>query len=277
MLLMDFLKIALPDLTPDVTKFHLARYNGEEHPLDVYIHGYFDEWQSWQGKRNFSRPYVVSLIQAKNAQRWLYAGTFAVVGVEEKQQRALTWQSECYHYNLKRIEVSDDYSGRMYVQSNYKGRTSYLNGETLANELRIEEIAPVKLTFQDFPGYRNLVLTREQLELIIRHDMASWRTALENVKGIYLLTDTCNGKLYVGKASGAFGFWSRWSYYFTSIHGDNAALIEELGDATAEKLDGFRFSILEVMDPNATEPEVQERENHWKNILMSRVLGYNRN
>lgn len=277
MLLLDFLKMALPDLTPDTTKFHLARFNGEEHPLDVYIQGYFDEWQRWQGRRNFSRPYVISLIQAKNSQRWLYAGTFSVIGIEEKQQREAAWQSECYRYDLRRIEAADTYAGRLYVQSEYKGRTSYLNGETLAHELRIEEITPVKLTFPEFPGYRHLVLTREQLELIISHDLTSWRTALENVKGIYLLTDTSNGKLYVGKASGAQGFWGRWSYYFSSIHGDNVGLIQELDGATVEKLNGLQFSILEVMDPNATEPEVHERENHWKTILMSRVLGYNRN
>jgi hypothetical protein len=277
MFLMDYLQQLIPDLIPEVTKIHLARHNGHDDPLDVFIAGEFDEWQRWQSKRNFSRPYIVSLIQAKHSQRWLYAGTYTVLGVEDKQPRDETWQQDFYRYDLRRMNIADEYAGRMYVQSVYKGRTSFLNGETLNADLLIQEISPVKLTFGDFPGYKTLVLTRDQLEIIIRHDLPTWRTALQNVKGVYLITDTIAGKLYVGKASGTQGFWARWSYYFTSVHGDNVGLIEELGSASPERLGGLRFSILEVMDPNATEDEVLARESHWKNVLLSRQLGYNKN
>lgn len=277
MLLMDYLQTLIPDFNPEMTKIHLARHNGHDDPLDVFIAGEFDEWQSWQSKHNFSRRYVVSLIQAKNAQRWLYAGTYAVISIEDKQPRDEAWQQDFYRYKMERVPSADEFAGRMYVQSVYKGRTSYLNGETLQNELTVSEITAVKLTFGDFPGYKNLILSREQLELIIRHDLPTWRTALQNVKGVYLITDTLTGRLYVGKASGSGGFWSRWSYYFATVHGGNVGLIEELGEASPERLKGLRFSILEVMDPNATEEETLERESHWKQILLSRQTGYNHN
>jgi hypothetical protein len=97
------------------------------------------------------------------------------------------------------------------------------------------------------------------------------------VTGVYLITDAVSGMLYVGIAGGAEGFWGRWSNYMTSVHGGNVGLIKELGGASPERLRGLSFSILEVMDPNATKEELFSRESHWKNILLIRSLGYNHN
>ena len=36
---------------------------------------------------------------------------------------------------------------------------------------------------------------------------------LENIKGIYLVTDTHTGRRYVGSAYGDMGIWSRWRQY----------------------------------------------------------------
>lgn len=62
--LFDLLKLWEPMFSPEKAKVHLARHNGEDHPLDVFIQGGFDTWQSRQSNRNFKLPYVVSLIQA---------------------------------------------------------------------------------------------------------------------------------------------------------------------------------------------------------------------
>src|SRR5690606_20071687 len=69
-------------VTTENTKVHLAVHNGEEHPLRVYFEGRFDEWQSWQNKRNFQSTFVVSLIRLPEANRWLYVGTYEVRGCE---------------------------------------------------------------------------------------------------------------------------------------------------------------------------------------------------
>ena len=277
MLLFDYLQSLIPDLTPECTKVHLARFNGTDNPLDVYVAGKFEDWQSRQTRKNFSRKYVVSLIQSGNSQRWLYAGTFTVICCSGLPVPSSEWDGDFYTYELERVVAADKYEGRMYVQSQYKERQGYPRGETLALDLCVEEISPVRLSFADFPGYRELVLNRDQLGYLIRHNLQTWRTALETVKGIYLLTDTDSGKLYVGKASGAGGFWSRWSCYFDTVHGGNKGLIEELGEASVDRLQGIRFSILEVMDPNATDKEISLRESHWKEVLLSRLVGYNRN
>ncbi len=62
------------ELAPERCKLHLAGWNGSEDPLDVYLAGEFDEWQSWQNEKNFERAFVVSLIDLSGSNRWLFAG-----------------------------------------------------------------------------------------------------------------------------------------------------------------------------------------------------------
>ena len=45
MLLYDLLKLLEPAFDPAATKVHLARWNGQDDPVDVYRRGEFDEWQ----------------------------------------------------------------------------------------------------------------------------------------------------------------------------------------------------------------------------------------
>ncbi|HGS5978570.1 TPA: GIY-YIG nuclease family protein [Klebsiella quasipneumoniae subsp. quasipneumoniae] len=104
-----------------------------------------------------------------------------------------------------------------------------------------------------------------------------WRTALSIVKGIYVLTDRDGGKLYVGKADGIEGIWGRWEYYFGSGHGDNVGLKEAFGTDDENRLQNITFSLLEIMDFNAEKGEIDRRETHWKQILLSREFGHNRN
>ena len=47
-----------PEATPNRCKLHLAGWNGKEDPLDVYLEGGFDKWQSVQRHQNFSRDFV---------------------------------------------------------------------------------------------------------------------------------------------------------------------------------------------------------------------------
>lgn len=43
--LFSFLKVCMPELTPEDTKIHFAAHNGKENPLDVFLAGEFDLWQ----------------------------------------------------------------------------------------------------------------------------------------------------------------------------------------------------------------------------------------
>ena len=70
-----------PDVTPDRCKLHLATWNGLHDPLDLYLQGVFDEWQSDQNRRNFSRcDFIVALIAMPEPDLWLFAGVTACLG-----------------------------------------------------------------------------------------------------------------------------------------------------------------------------------------------------
>lgn len=273
MRLFDVLKVWEPSFEPPRAKVHLARYNGSEQPLDVFLAGRFDEWQSWQSKRNFEREFVVSLVQDRQPTRWLFVGLFLSLGSEEKRA-----PEPHYDYKLERVPGAEEWVGRLYLTSVYTERASYLLGETLAEDLTITELLPERLSIGHFPGYKAVSLTKSQLDIVVRNNTESWRSALSSVKGIYLITDTETGKLYVGKANGTDGIWGRWCCYSATAHGGNVALRNELGiDASPERLTKFRFSVLEIADLHATESDILGRESHWKSILATRNHGYNRN
>jgi hypothetical protein len=147
-------------------------------------------------------------------------------------------------------------------------RTWRLNGPTAADYpvMEIADAQPVP-----FPGFDRIVLDHAQLQAVMReHRYASWRTALSSVIGIYLITDTRDGRQYVGKAEGADSVCQRWSAYATNGHGGNVEL---------RALDpiGFRFSLLRVFDPATPTRVIDEAENHFKRALDTRKHGLNRN
>ncbi|WP_421241461.1 hypothetical protein [Aeromonas enteropelogenes] len=57
--LFKFINLIDERLKPETVKIHLAGWNGEDNPLDVYLAGDFEYWQSFQTKKNFEREYIV--------------------------------------------------------------------------------------------------------------------------------------------------------------------------------------------------------------------------
>ncbi|HLV57155.1 MAG TPA: GIY-YIG nuclease family protein [Actinotalea caeni] len=122
-----------------------------------------------------------------------------------------------------------------------------------------------------FPGFDRLVLSYGQLQAVMREPRyASWRTALSSVMGVYLITDTSDGRHYVGKADGLENIRQRWSAYAANGHGGNVEL---------RGLDpqSFRYSLLRVFDPSTPTRDIDEAESHFKEALDSRRHGLNRN
>lgn len=62
-----------------------------------------------------------------------------------------------------------------------------------------------------FNGYDDVFLTYQQLKLIIENNkFINYKTALQSVKGVYVLTDTSNEKLYIGSVYESDGIAQRW-------------------------------------------------------------------
>ncbi|MDP7735133.1 GIY-YIG nuclease family protein [Mycobacterium paragordonae] len=122
--------------------------------------------------------------------------------------------------------------------------------------------------------------------MVAEHRYSDWQAALSEVQGIYLITDSSNGKQYVGKADGAERILQRWESYVRDGHGGNVAL-RELAFASVGSTDGaqvktnharhFVFSLLRVFGPSTSSSEVDAAEAHYKRALMTREFGLNRN
>lgn len=146
--------------------------------------------------------------------------------------------------------------------------------------MSIAEILPRKYEGLPFPGFDDINLDFSELESIVLRQKLDWRTALENVKGVYVIFDRSNGKKYVGSAYGEYGVWSRWSVYAGTGHGFNnelTSLIKKKGIQYARK--NFRFCLLEHRPSRTDDLIILEREKYWKEALLSSHLefGYNRN
>ncbi|MEO7588517.1 MAG: hypothetical protein ABIS84_10885, partial [Arachnia sp.] len=123
---------------------------------------------------------------------------------------------------------------------------------TSAANLQVLEIADRDTV--PFPGFDRVRLAfHEVKDMVEDHRYADWRAALSEVQGIYLITDSTNGKQYVGKADGAERILGRWTVYARDGHGGNVALRElafaSTGDGlttrvSTEHARHFVFSIL---------------------------------
>ena len=170
-----------------------------------------------------------------------------------------------------------EFEGRLVVSFSRTGRQSYLNAENWATEISVAELKAEKLSIAEFPGYRSINLSKGELDAIVRQSIESWRTALSNVAGVYVISDTTSGKLYVGSATGEGGIWQRWSHYAATGHGGNRELRELLRETGAVSAENFQFAVLEIADIHSSEKKVLRRESHWKKVLLTREHGHNAN
>jgi len=203
---------------------------------------------------------------------------FWVVFIKEGGDQARLWsvvenRGEISHDDVRRTfdivesEHMADLRGRLVI--GWKSpRTWRMNATTAASYpvVGIADAEPIP-----FPGFDRLVLSHVQLQAVMReHRYASWRTALSSVFGIYLITDTRDGRHYVGKADGEESIRQRWHAYATNGHGGNVEL---------RGLDpsSFRFSLLRVFDPATPTRDINAAEGHFKEALDSVRHGLNRN
>ena len=261
-----------PGIAPERCKIHLACWNGVEDPLDVYLAGDFDRWQMEQRNANFRRELVLSLIAFRGTDRWLFAG------VHDSKGHERDLATGTYRYKLTRRPAVDELDGRVVVRFKRRGRSSYLLAERWADALEVAELRPEKLHVADFPGYSWTMLSKRELDIIVRQRVESWRAALGAVSGVYVIADRLTGKLYVGSATAGEGIWSRWCQYSASGHGGNAELRQLLRENGTAYAENFQFGVLEIADTHASPGDVLARETYWKNLLLSRQpLGYNAN
>ena len=273
------MEIYLPQIypvkNPEQYKLHLACWNGEEQPLNVFVRdrAEWDGWNSWRGARDdFSRDFIFALMDFYPEQdRWLFGGTYRVL--------SRTPTNHTRSYKVELLEESRPFIGRLKLSLKRPSRAKAVNFENHYEKFVVSEILREPYTGEVFCGYDRIDISFPLLEQVIRCQRPDWRTALANAKGVYLISDTDTGKRYVGSAYGVTGIWSRWECYVSTGHGYNdelTRLIEERGLDYARRF--FRFALLEYLPMKADDDFVIGRESYWKEVLLSRgKYGYNKN
>jgi len=255
-------------------KAHLAiggKARDNRFPLNEFIRGKFKEYQEIQNSQNFSRKFIFSLIYYRKDE-WMFAGIYEVINVKKIGDQ--------YKYETNLLNSYENLIGRLilhYVKPH--PQNTYLTFEKVFDKLEIVELLHDKITLEKFPGFENVDISYSELKNIIESEDDSWKSALSNMQGIYLISDTNNGKLYVGAAYGENAFWQRWTKYAKNGSGDNKKLKLMLEKHGFKYVYHFRYSILEVYSKLIkTEKYIMDREAHWKNILQTRgEFGYNEN
>ncbi|MBR4699223.1 MAG: GIY-YIG nuclease family protein [Prevotella sp.] len=178
-------------------------------------------------------------------------------------------------YQFKDLTNYDQYIGRIIVRFKNSSQNLIRRGDTTLPLCELEEILPQVYNNDIFPGYDKVNISWQSLSNAI--NKTSWRTALGNQKGVYLLVDSNTGKKYVGSAYGQDMLLGRWENYIKTCHGGNIKLKKLLKANQDYVKDYFYFSILETFNQNTNDQIIIERENHWKEVLRTRMFGYNDN
>lgn len=169
-------------------------------------------------------------------------------------------------YDCSRLEVLSGYVGRMSVHWGDSSSASRAWIQRADNQDK--EIVELTREFreEEFPGFTKMILKLSELDTM----PASWKAVLRASRGVYLLACSRTREHYVGSAYGADGFLGRWQAYATNNHGGNVGLqVRDPSD--------FVVSVLEVAGSAASTDDVIALETIWKEKLLSRSIGLNRN
>lgn len=260
-------------------KVHFARKNRlRTQPLDVLARSPDREWFEWQEYRKdrdrWTREFIFALADFYHeTDTWLFGGVFQVLERHPKR------------YKVRLTDQGAEFIGRLKLK--YKARRlseQYL--EPRYGDFEIREILPEPYSGRAFPGLENIDLSFGELETLVRNQRNDWRSRLESVAGVYLISvpkedEGDDLQRYVGSAYGEGGVWSRWTNYIDTLDGGNAEIRKLL-----QRMNGdldfcrkyFRFTLLEHLAHNTPQDDVQKRESHWKRILGTRGSGgLNRN
>lgn len=226
-------------------------------------------WYS-KNRRNFQPGNMVfSFVQMPNNE-WLLISAAIVLDVP-KNTRA-------------KVKILKEYSalfGRLIIRYK-KGNTFSLyvfRMDYLIDDIVVKEILPCLYSGESFDGYDKICLPYRRLsDIFSGRILPTYYEALKKVTGVYCLTDTHTGKLYIGSATGTGGVAQRWGNYLDSKHGGNKKLrdlYKQKGEAYFEKY--FTFSLIEHFNLSYDHEKIIEREQFWKKCFATIEKGYNDN
>jgi len=175
-----------------------------------------------------------------------------------------------YEYEI--LPEYQKYFGRLIIKFKNKSQTMIRYAESVINDCEVVQILPDIFDNDIFPGYDKVNVSWEELSRLISKEI--WKTALQNQKGVYLITDISNGKMYVGSAFGENMILGRWQSYIKTGNGGNVELKKLSFDYIKQN---FKYSILDIFKSTVDDQLIIAKESWWKSVLQTREFGYNKN
>jgi hypothetical protein len=252
-------------------KIRFNKSNREDwNPMELFASGNMNELEKghyWNYKR--SRSYIqgqitIGFAKLASKDQWLLFHVGKVI--KDLNIR------DGVGYEYESLPEYDKYLGRLIIRFENKDQNLVRKAESVIDRCYVDKILPDYFENDIFPGYENVNISWETLKRVSTKD--SWISALQNQKGVYLITDRSNGKQYVGSAYGDEMILGRWETYIKNGHGGNKGL--KALEFEHIKLN-FSYSILEIFKSTTDDKSIIARENWWKKILLSRDFGYNKN
>lgn len=274
----DLLRFSRVEMERVKVRFNLQPKGGQD-PMELYLENrekVNTEWLLAKKKKGFFQEgeIAIALVRLDDQGRWLLTTIKRIT-------KALDVVSEtgAIAYEASELEQYAPYFGRTVVRYHKTGQAPLWRYKKIHEKLVVDEILPAVYTGEGFPGYDQVRLSWQKLKRIAEQRPADWINALENQKAVYLITDTSNGKLYVGSATSRNRMLMvRWESYVKTLHGGNKKLrriVEEKGEDHIKNY--FQYSILENYNAKVSDDFVLKREAWWKEVLQSRTYGYNDN
>ena len=265
-MILNVLNIKQKDLNNYFLHFAEGLYSSYD-ALNAFYRAEFKEWQEAHLKWPRDRKFMVSLIYFGNNE-WLFAGIYEIIVDDYSNDNA-------QNIHTKLLEMNSELIGKLVLSHLKIKRKKQVNLEFGIHHLELSQILKDKQNVPEFNGFSNAIIDFELLKSIVNNENSTWQKALGNARGIYLITDTKTGRLYVGSVYGESSFWEHWKEYALNGHGGNRALQKMLmlhGKSYAVHL---QFSFLEVMNDFVTNEKISERELFWKKALKTIEFGYN--
>ena len=246
-------------------------FGGNWNPIEIFKDGNINEilkghYWNYSSKKSYKDGQTtVGLIRIKpNEDLWL------LIHVGKITKDLNKFNDVGYEFEV--LEKYRKYFGRIIVKYKNSSQTLIRNALTIINDCEIHQILPDVFDNDLFPGYESVNISWQELTRVI--DKESWKTALQNQKAVYLITDISNGKKYVGSAYAENMLLNRWQNYVKSRHGGNIQL-KQLSKEHIES--NFRYSILDIFKSTTDDKVILSRESWWKDTLLTRKFGYNSN
>ncbi|MGD9562828.1 MAG: GIY-YIG nuclease family protein [Pyrinomonadaceae bacterium] len=250
------------------TKIRFVTSNGATNPIDLFKNdrSQMDKWLYKNPKRVrvFREGQTVVGLARIEGGKWLLFD----VGEIKKDLNQLN----AVGYEFEHVSEYEKYFGRVIVEFKNRSQQMVRRAESVIDRCVVRQILEDTFDNDVFPGYENVNLSWNDLNRVLTKSV--WKTALENQKGVYLITDKSNGQMYVGSAYGTTMIYGRWASYVKCGHGGNVELKKRTFDHIKEN---FYYSILDIYKSTIEDKVIISRESWWKKTLMTREFGYNIN